>query len=93
MFFFVFFNFFYVTPKVMISHKEDLAKSGLKNKNKQIKILLYLNMLKNLPKSSKNLGNFIFSSLKCGDSLGIFPKSSLDHVVTMLLEAFFLLTK
>jgi hypothetical protein len=30
----------------MISHKEDLAKSGFKNKIKQIEILLYVNMLK-----------------------------------------------
>ncbi len=35
---------------------------------------------KNLPKSSKNVGNFITFFLKCSNVFGNFPKCSIDHV-------------
>ncbi len=58
---------------MLVNHKNLLAKYND-----------FFFKVKNLPKSSKNLSNFI-TSLKCGTFSGIFSKRSL----TMLVATFF----
>ncbi len=73
--------------------QHDLAKSGYKTNRKSRNPITNHQFLlakfgdfkkkeaRNLPKSSKNLGNFItFFLRKCDDFLGNFPQSSFNHV-------------